>query len=94
MREMAGIPTLRQRRLDLSDKFAAKALKNPRFQHWFPVRRINRPTRSSASATIQYEEKFARCDRLKNSPLFFMRRRLIGKPGKIYGQRNKFWRER
>ena len=89
MREMAGIPTLRQRRIDLSDKFAAKALKNPRFAHWFP-HKAGRQTRTS----MKYEECYARCDRLKNSPLFYMRRRLNGKPGKTYGLRNQFWRER
>ena len=92
MREMAGIPTLRQRRLELSDKFATKAVKNPRFSHWFPIKKPSRATRSSG--IVQYEEKFARCKRLKNSPLFFMCRRLNEKPGKLYCQRKKFWRER
>ena len=94
MREMAGIPTLRQRRLELSDKFAAKTAKNPRFAHWFPLKRVGRPTRSGARTAPVYEETFARCDRLRNSPLHFMRRRLNGKPGKTYGVRNQFWRER
>ena len=89
MRELAGVPTLRQRRIDLCDKFADKALKNPRFAPWFPLR-AGRPTRTS----LKYEEMHARCDRLKNSPLFYMRRRLNGKPGRTYGQRNQFWRER
>ena len=89
MREKAGIPTLRQRRVELCDKFAGKAIKDPRFSRWFPLR-SGRPTRTS----VKYEEKYARCDRLKDSPLFFMRRRLNGKPGKKYGSRNQFWRER
>ena len=89
MREMAGVPSLRQRRIDLCDKFAGKALKNPRFQHWFPLR-TGRSTRTAP----KYEETFARCDRLRNSPVHFFRRRLNGKPGKKYGQRNQFWRER
>ena len=90
MREMAGIPTLRQRRVELCDKFAEKAAKSSRFSHWFPLRNVGRQTRS----TIKYQESFARCERLRNSPLFYFRRRLNGKPGKKYGKRNQFWRER
>ena len=88
MREMAGIMTLRQRRIDICDKFANNAVKSPRFQRWFPLR-AGRPTRTF----LKYEETYARCDRLKNSPIYFMRRRLNGKPGKTYGVRNQFWRE-
>ena len=36
MRDRAGVTTLRQRRVELSDKFVAKCLKTPRFQGWFP----------------------------------------------------------
>ena len=46
MREMAGIPTLRQLRITLCDKFAAKAALNPRFSHWFPLRTAGRNTRT------------------------------------------------
>ena len=36
----------------------------------------------------RYQEFFARCDRLKNSPLFYMWRRLNGKEGQHCGRRN------
>ena len=90
MREMVNIPTLRQRRIDLTDKFAAKALKETRFAHWFPLKG-GRATRTS----MKYEEEIhARCHRLRDWPLFYVRRRLNGKPGRTYGVRNQFWRER
>ena len=41
----------------------------------------------------KYKEEFARCDRLKNSPLYYMRRRLNGKEGKTYGKRNSKYRD-
>ena len=40
MREMADLKTLRQRRIELTDKFAQKCLANPRFEHWFPLNRL------------------------------------------------------
>ena len=89
MRQKAGICTLRDRRITLCDRFAAKAAADPVFKKWFPLK-AGRQTRTS----MKYEEKYARCDRLKNSPIFFMRRRLNGKPGKRYGARNQFWRKR
>ena len=89
MREMSGLPTLRQRRIELAEKFAAKAAGSTRISAWCPLRR-GRATRT----TQKYEETFARCERLRNSPIHYLRRRLNGKPGRKYGQRNKFWRER
>ena len=83
MRDLAGVTTLRQRRVELCDRFAAKCLKNPRFVSWFPQRTGRRGGRNSE----QYLEAFARCDRLKNSPIYYMRRRLNGKQGKTYGAR-------
>ena len=83
MREKAGVTTLRARREDLCDKFAAKCLASADFQGWFP-KREGRSGRNGET----YSEKFARCERLKNSPLFYMRRRLNGKAGKTYGVRN------
>ena len=38
MREIAGVTTLRQRRVELTDKFTQKCLKNPRFSSWFPIK--------------------------------------------------------
>ena len=84
MREKAGVTTLRARREELCDKFSAKCLKSDRFRAWFPEKISARSTRK----TEKYLESFARCERLKRSPLFYMRRRLNGKEGKVYGRRN------
>ena len=89
LREAANIQTLRARRIELTDKFARKCASNPRFNHWFPLN----TGRRSARNNDKYEEKYARTDRLKNSPLYYMRRRLNGKEGKIYGERNRTFRE-
>ena len=83
---MAGITSLRDRRVELCDKFANKALKT-RFARWFPLR----PGRSTRVSEV-YLEEYARCNRLLDSPLFYMRRRLNGKEGKKYGERNKEYR--
>lgn len=88
MREKAGITTLRQRRVDLSDKFASKCCNSDRFSHWFLKKRKARVSRSGDS----YKELFARCKRYYNSPLFFMRRRLNGKPGLPCWERHREWR--
>ena len=87
MREKAGITTHRARRIELCDKFATKAAANPRFD-WFPLR-----TGRSGRHAETYRELPARTDRLFNSPLFYFRRRLNGKPGKKYGERNKEYRD-
>ena len=89
LRDSANLETLRARRIRLTDNFARKAAGDPRFCHWFPLRVAARNTRSQE----KYEEKYAKCDRLKNSPLFYMRRRLNGKEGKTYGERNRIYRE-
>ena len=90
MRENAAVPTLRQRRIEAVDKFAEKCASG-RFSKWFPIRR---PQRSSSRITSEkYTETFARCQRLRDSPLHYMRRRLNGKAGKLYGERNKKYRE-
>ena len=85
MREKAGVTTLWQRRIEMSDKFAAKCLTNPRFRVWFPLREAGRRVSRGAE---KYHEEFARCKRLFNSPLFFMRRRLNGKPGPLLGKKS------
>ena len=89
MRDMSGLETLRSRRIAACDKFASKCVASDRFSQWFPEAR---PTRRSRH-THQYVEMFARRERLKNSPLYYMRRRLNRKPGKLYGQRNKKYRD-
>ena len=59
-------------------------MKSDRFTSWFPKRVRARNTWGGEL----YLEQFARCDRLKNSPLFHMRRRLNGKEGKAISERN------
>ena len=89
MREKSGLQTLRARRIELCDKFATKCIRSDRFRHWFPEHIPGRRSRQE----LKYKEEFARCDRLKNSPLFYMRRRMNGKPGKSYGRRNCQYRD-
>ena len=89
LRELADTDTLRSRRVQHCDNFARKCLSSSRFRGWFPLTE-GRSTRSNQEV---YLEKFARCDRLRNSPLHYMRRRLNGKEGKIYGARNNSYRE-
>ena len=89
MREMSGLQSLRARRIAACDKFVASCLTQDRYAGWFPE---NKPARKSRH-TLLYKEEYARCDRLKNSPIFFFRRRLNGKPGKEYGQRYRHYRD-
>ena len=92
VRELAGVETLRSRRVELCDKFASKCLGSRRFSAWFPLRDdVRRSARNTAGE--KYKEFFARCDRLKNTPLYYMRRRLNGKAGKSYGKRNAEYRD-
>ena len=90
MREMAEVTTLRQRRMEACDRFAQKCADSPRFSKWFPK---NVSRRSGRGNPDIYLEEFARCDRLKNSPIFYFRRRLNGKPGRTYGERNRKYRD-
>ena len=92
LRQLAGVETLRERRLAHCDAFAAKCSTNPRFAHLFPRRHPQRRTRSSLGSEA-FLETFARCDRLRDSPVHFFRRRLNGKAGKTYGQRYREYRE-
>ena len=90
LRELAGVTTLRARRIEHCDTFVGRCLKNPRFAAWFPLKQGRRSARNQGE---KYEEKFARCDRLRNSPVYFFRRRLNGKEGKTYGERYREYRE-
>ena len=90
MRDLAGLDTLRARRIVQCDKFAVKCLASERFSDWFPK---NHHRRSARRGGDQYREEYARCNRLYNSPVFYMRRRLNGKEGRTYGVRNREFRE-
>ena len=89
LRKKASITTLRERRIKLTDKFAQKCVESDRFKGWFP----EATGRQSGRRSERYREFFAKNDRLKNSPLFYMRRRLNNKEGKTYGERNRKYRE-
>ena len=82
---------MRERREEIVAKFAAKCAGDPAFAHWFPLKETRSSNRNK-NKEIYLEEK-ARCERMKNSPLFYFRRILNGKVGKTYGQRNKSYRE-
>ena len=80
-----GMETLRARRVGLSDKFANKCLGSTHFSKWFPLKAGVRASSRHLGNLELYKETFARCDRKRNRPIFFMRRRLNGKIGKQYG---------
>ena len=84
MRERAGLETLRGRREVLTDKFAAKLSRDPAFAYRFPRKTARQSSRRSVQAE-EFKEFQPRCDRLKNSPFYYYRRRLNGKKGKDYG---------
>ena len=87
MREKAGITTHRARRIALCDKFAENAAAGGHFG-WFALQ-----SGKSGRHGDTYQEFQARTDRLYNSPLYYFRRRLNGKPGKSYGERNRKYRD-
>ena len=68
--EKSGLETLERRRFDICKRFAEKCAANPRFQPWFPVRERTRSLRNQE----RFEVGFARHERLRNSPIHFMRR--------------------
>ena len=56
------------------DKFLSKSIKNDRFrEQWFPTKTF---CHVNLRREKYYEEVFARTDRLYNSPIYSMRRRL------------------
>lgn len=89
MRGEGQVKTLRERRIEHCDKFANKCAGSARFGDWFPLRTVRRATRGGE----MYHEYQTKTDRLKNSPLYYMRRRLNGKEGKQYGERYRIYRE-
>ena len=66
--ELSGLEKLESRRERAIEKFAVKTL-HSQYSHWFP-RNENRTSRVSK----KYKEEYARCERLKNTPIFYMRR--------------------
>ena len=92
MRAKSGISTLRARRIEHCDKFAAKCAASARFSKWFPLTTGRRSGRSGVWQE-EYKETFARCERLRAFPVHFFRRRPNGKEGKSYGRRYSEYRE-
>ena len=72
--ELSGLDTLKERREKLVDSFAQKTSRNPRYNDtWFPkLEQTEHDTRNK----LTYREEYARTERYKNSPVFYMRRRL------------------
>ena len=70
---MSGLKTLKERRSDLTDKFALKLRNNPRYSYLFPQRPLEQ---RRARRGNRYVEENARTSRLFNSPIYYMRRRL------------------
>ena len=69
--------------------FANKCIGNPRFRNdWFPEARRGRNTRQKT----HFHKEYARCEHLKNSPVFYMRKRLNRGEGKRYGKRQCYFR--
>ena len=66
------IEPLYKRRERLTMNFAKKAVQSERFSKWFPLK--NNPV--NLRNCQKYEEFYARTERLKKSPLFYMRRGL------------------
>ena len=70
--EEGAIQTLRDRREKASDHFVAKALRNPKFQEWFPRRSVNeRNLRNNRPI----EERRSRTERHYRGPITSYRRR-------------------
>ena len=72
--QKTGLETLFDRRARRAEAFARKAAVG-KLRHWFPRREAPRSTRQTTS----YHESFARCQRLRNSPIHYMRRLLNGR---------------
>lgn len=59
------------RRLEIVKKFAVKTSQNPRFKSWFPE---HEPYQYELRVKRKYKEERAKTERLKNNPIFMMRR--------------------
>ena len=74
--QLSGLQTLESRRALALVKFASNAAKNENYRHLFPLNVSERFTRKPK----KFVEKFAKTDRLHNSPLYAMRRALNNTP--------------
>ena len=71
--ELAGLPTLKDRRTEIVLKFANKTVINPTFNRWFPY---SNPLCYEIRRKKKFQEEFATTGRLYRSPIFAMRRLL------------------
>ena len=75
-REMAGLETLAERRKNAVKNFAQKTSRNPRFaERWFPA---NPEVGYGLRKRNAYATEYARTERLRNAPLYRMRRIMNG----------------
>ena len=65
------LETLKERRDGALKKFAIKASKNPKYQHWFP---LSDPPAHNTRYHKKYQEIKCRTSRMYNSPIYTMRR--------------------
>ena len=72
------LPSLSTRREELTLKFATKCANSARFGDWFPKKEHYEDIVNGHCLRTEktYREDYARTDRLKNSPVFYMRRQL------------------
>ena len=78
LRKLAGVTMLRERRISHCVRFAAKYAASGRFSDLFPLREVAR----------NFQEIRRNLCPLWQIKEYFMRRRLNGKEGRSYGQRN------
>ena len=71
--QQSGLTTLAKRRCQATLNFAKRNATNPRFPDWFPT---NTPTTYNLRVSERYRIDFARHERLRNAPLYHMRRLL------------------
>ena len=71
--KLAGLPSLEERRTHTLVRFSEKMAANPRFADWFPE---HTPYPYQIRRQKKFNEELAKTNRLKNSPIFVMRRLL------------------
>ena len=71
--EMSGLQTLEERRQDCFNQFAIKLANNEKYSSWLPKTKF---TGYNLREELIYDEYFAATDRLRNSPLYAISRRL------------------
>ena len=71
--ERTGLKRLSERREDICANFTRKTYLNPRYTHWFPP---NNPVEHNLRKRNKIREEKTTTDRMKNSPVYCMRRYL------------------